>query len=141
MERTLKLVVSPFSKRFSSATRAAAANSSDFSVILLTAFAAPESVSACFEAGISALIKKPFGLGELRGAIAAAVANLDNSRRLRQLLMENQDEELAQEQFEEGLAALGAYFREISGLLNSEEFPILPDLPSGPVNPAGFTAA
>ena len=57
-----------------------------FSVVVLTAHVDDESAEACFKAGISALIKKPFTLNELRGAVQTAIANREHSQLFNEML-------------------------------------------------------
>ena len=64
-------------------------NSADaFSVVVLSAHVDDASAEACFKAGISALIKKPFTLNELRGAVQTAITNRERSQLFKDMMLE-----------------------------------------------------
>ena len=90
--------------------------SDPFSVVVLTAHVDDESAAACFEAGISALIKKPFTLNELRGAVQTAIANREHSQLFKEMLIERVAGEVLQDKISQRLDVLGKYLQELAKL-------------------------
>lgn len=92
-------------------------NPSDaFSVVVLTANMDDESAEACYQAGVSALVKKPFGLNELRGAVQTAITNRENSHLFNEMLMERVESDAMQEKISHRLDVLAQYLQELAQL-------------------------
>lgn len=92
-------------------------NPSDaFSVVVLSGHADDESAEACFKAGISALVKKPFTLNELRGAVRTAIANREHSQLFKEMLLERVASDVLQDKISQRLDVLGKYLQELAQL-------------------------
>ena len=72
-------------------------HSGAIAVVVLTAYVDDDSVEACFNAGITALVRKPFILNELRGAVQAAITHREQTRLLNEMLVERVVAGLAQD--------------------------------------------
>lgn len=90
--------------------------SSAFSVVVLTAHVDDESAEACYAAGISALVKKPFTLNELRGAVQTAITNKENSQLFNEMLVERVASDVVQDKISQRLDILGKYLQELAQL-------------------------
>lgn len=91
-------------------------HSGPLSVVVLTAFVDEDSAEACFNAGISALVKKPFTLNELRGAVQNAISNSDNSHLFNEMLVERAANDVIQDKISQRLDVLGKYLQELAQL-------------------------
>ena len=100
-----------------------------YSVVLLTAYADEESVKASYEAGVSALVKKPFTLSELRGALSSAVHLQANTRAIGQQLLGTVADVLVQEEFSKRLDTVGRYLDQMAQALDERGLPDLPEYP------------
>ena len=89
--------------------------SDEFSVVVITAHGSDESAEACFKAGISAFVKKPFTLNELRGAVETAIVNKEHSQLLETMLTERAASHMTQE-ISLRLDVLGKYLQELAQL-------------------------
>ena len=99
-----------------------------FSVVILTAFVDDDSAEACYGAGVSAMVKKPFALNELRGAVHNAIANREHSSMFDQMLVGRVATEMMQEKISQRLDVLGKYLQDLAKLpkqvgLHSEDEP------------------
>ncbi len=116
--------------------------SADHSVIVLTAFADADSVRACYEAGVSALVKKPFAFDELRGALKIVFANRELLRLLHQTLLEKVASGMVEEEINQRIEEVGKHLQQLAELLKElrktdhdaliSRIKELPDLPETP---------
>lgn len=90
--------------------------SDPFSVVVLTAYVDDQSAEACFQAGVSSLIKKPFTLNELRGAVQTAITNSENSHLFNEMLIERVANDVIQDRISRRLEVLGKYLQELAQL-------------------------
>ena len=99
-----------------------------FSVVVLTAHVDDESAEACFNAGISALIKKPFALNELRGAVQTAITNREHSQLFKEMLVERVASDVIRDKISQRLDVLGKYLQELAQVQRRDSisgFPLL----------------
>jgi len=100
-------------------------NPSDaISVVVLTAHVDDESAEACYNAGITALVKKPFTLNELRGAVQAAITNREHSQLFNKMLVERVAGDLVQEKISQRLDVLAKYLQELAQLQRNTSIPV-----------------
>ena len=62
--------------------------SDSYSVIVLTGHGDTKAVKACYEAGVSSFIKKPFNLYEIRGVVKNAIAVKQIANQLDEMVQE-----------------------------------------------------
>ena len=90
--------------------------SDPIAVVVLTAYRDAESAGASFAAGVSAFVKKPFTLNELRGAVKNAIAAKEHSALVSQLAVAGAAEGMIQDEISQRLDAIGKYLQEVAGL-------------------------
>ncbi|PKB64912.1 MAG: hypothetical protein BZY80_01610 [SAR202 cluster bacterium Io17-Chloro-G2] len=88
--------------------------SDPISVVVLTGYVDNDSAEACYRAGVSALVKKPFTLNELRGAVQTAIACREHSQLFKEMLMERVSSDVIQEKISQRLEVLGKYLQELA---------------------------
>ena len=86
------------------------------SVVVLTAHVDDESAEACYNAGITALVKKPFTLNELRGAVQAAITNREHSQLFNEMLVERVASDLVKDKISRRLETLAKYLQDVAQL-------------------------
>lgn len=92
--------------------------SDPIAVVVLTASGDAESAGASFDAGVSAFVKKPFTLNELRGAVKNAIAAKEHSALVTQLALAGAVQGVIQDEISQRLDAIGKYLQDVAGLKN-----------------------
>jgi len=118
--------------------------SDPFSVVVLTAYVDDDSAAACYKAGVSAMVKKPFTLNELRGAVQTAIINREHSRLFRELMIERGISEGIQNRISQRLDILGRTLQELiqlQGMTSSSGWPELDAEAGDPLESTGFDDA
>ena len=92
--------------------------SDPIAVVVLTAMGDAESAGASFDAGVSAFVKKPFTLNELRGAVKNALAAKEHSTLVTQLALAGAAQGAIQDEISQRLDAIGKYLQDVAGLKN-----------------------
>lgn len=90
--------------------------SDPYSVVVLTAHVDEVSAGACYEAGVCAVIRKPYHLNELRGAVRNAIVNNEVTRLFKEGMIERVANEMVQDTISQRLDVLGRYLQELAGL-------------------------
>ena len=113
-------------------------HSGAIAVVVLTAYVDDDSVEACFNAGITALVRKPFILNELRGAVQAAITHREQTRLLNEMLVEWVAAGLAQDKVPRGLDIMAKDLQELARLQRNPSNPTREPSNADPSDPLRF---